>query len=723
MDERGHAEKPITTQTGVHLITLADALNCNIPDGAALTVDQIARYTARDVAAHLQRLPGPNTEPPLASDAAAMWRAQRRYLPFRPAVEDAVSTNTTTSPSDDLPAKLKPDGLVHVHKLWCKDASCRRAGDECWRASWLRNLAVHGADPKLNFEPDGKDYEDNKSCSMAAEGELDSAFDDELARGVVEPADDDDAANPRTFVRKHKFVVLEPPPPESPAPGASTPPAGPAPPDDADCDTDIEESMEDDEHIDASAALWWNDIAPGLYKLKTRMCIDLSRPGALNDATPQVPMRYASIEHVLRLLTPGCWVQSRDIVKGFNHVHLSRNLRRFMAFRHSRRGADGVREPRRRWRYRSMPFGWRAAPFVFSLLTAEICAAMAAAGYTATCYVDDILVIADTREECEEAGRYLNFLLEKAGFDFHKSGEKAADSKPSQRIVYLGFVIDTVRFTIAVPRDKCEALRSEIMSALESSDGRIPIRVFSSILGRLQWATSVFRGGRAHLRGGWMLKARAHTNRWKFVMRRDVEPMFHFFLTALSTRTADGGHGFLRAEARIWSSVVPVPVVVSKGDSSGDDHAGFGLVYGGDVLCGRWADKVALSTTTIELVPLLCGLRQFGDEWKGRLVVFGTDNSGTFFGINAGRLKGGINEAVDNALLAEIFDLCFEHSIDLLASWVPRSFNQLADDLSKLPLEALHARFPSLIVVPDPLPDIRRRVAQQAAAAGRKSTT
>ncbi len=92
-------------------------------------------------------------------------------------------------------------------------------------------------------------------------------------------------------------------------------------------------------------------------------------------------------------------------------------------------------------------------------------------------------------------------------------------------------------------------------------------------------------------------------------------------------------------------------------------------------------------------------------------MVFGTDNRGTFYGINCGRVKGGASGDVANALVVEIFEVCHRYNIDLVASWVPRSFNQDADDLSKLTRAQLHSRFPSLVEVADPLPAARAQVA------------
>jgi hypothetical protein len=84
-------------------------------------------------------------------------------------------------------------------------------------------------------------------------------------------------------------------------------------------------------------------------------------------------------------------------------------------------------------------------------------------------------------------------------------------------------------------------------------------------------------------------------------------------------------------------------------------------------------------------------------------VFTGVDNFGAFVSINAGRSRSS-NAA--NEVLMSIFELCYKWNIDICATWVPRDDNTVSDDLSKPPLSQLRLRFPSLVVVPDPLAPI-----------------
>ncbi len=706
-DERGHHELPLTTRTGSRSLQLAAALGAKLGRGAKFTVAQLGRALNRDVA--LRRFRDPNIAepvdiPPLACDADEMWRAQQAHLRFiLPKSWAAVKANCAW---DGFRSNLNPIGWLRAHSSRCtictnpfpwsacadppvgadgvplpsvpagrrQPAACRRRRPlaywqrartdgtvaSCEAGRMLFLLPIVGVNVALTFEPRFADMRDNMSCRNAPASELNKEVAGEVGRHAIELAPSC-PANPRTFVRKQEFAV------------------------DAAADADADDDA----------------IPVGVYKMKTRMCVDVGRDRCLNAASPSVPMRYAGAEHVLRLMSRGCFFQSRDLVKGFQQVGLHKRLRRLMAFRHGPR--------QRRWRYRCVPFGWSLAPFVFSLLTAELVAIVQAAGFRATAYLDDFLVLGDTKEECDAAAAFLDRMLDVVGFRTHRSKGQHV----SQRTVeYLGFVFDSRSMTVAIPLRKRDALRAELGSALSSR--RIPLRVFKGIVGKLQWASACVRGSRARLRILHAEKARAVALNFTFVdrARAGISSTLEWWVAALGRLERKGN--CVLAQTRIWAADRPLPVMVVKGDASGDSNCGFGAVFGDEAVFARWdavAGDLSESTTCLELAPILAAVRHWGERWASRLVVFGTDNRGTFYGINCGRVKGGASGDVANALVVEIFEVCHRYNIDLVASWVPRSFNQDADDLSKLTRAQLHSRFPSLVEVADPLPAARAQVA------------
>ena len=620
-----HHELAITQVTDDRLVSLTAALEGLVSSGEHLSRAMLGRRLNRDVALR-QQAPDPRlwgvepTAPPLASNAAALWRDVLHHAPWRLAPPGAPRVTT----------RLRVDGWLALHRSWCHCDS-----SECQAATALRDAISFGLDPHLPGSPLFSDFEDNRSCKEADPALLARDFEKELDRQAVEPVPatgvDLHPANPRSFVRKRVFNPLD-----------------------------------------------------GTYGSKDRLCLDASREGGANSVSTHRPIRYANVEHVLRLVTPDCWFQSRDLVKGFQQVPLRECFRRWLAFRADCGGSL------QRFRYRTMPFGWSEAPLVFSILTAEIVAAMGERGFACSAYIDDIIVIGSTKDECDAAGMALDELLASVGFQWHL--EDKGDLVSVQRIVYLGVEIDSTTMTLHLPDEKVASLSAEIEAALTGA--RVERRALEAIVGRLQWASACIRGSRGHLRSLYEEQAEARRRGHKWVHRHLLQTSLRWWLGALSQAT-DG--------VRIWAVDEVTQLAVFKSDASGDSHAdaGFGAVFGRTALVGRWEveDISEWSTTALELVPILLALRQWGDEWRDRLVVAGVDNSGAFFGVNTGRSK----EPRCNALLLEIFDLCHFYNIDLVASWVPRDWNTEADGLSKLPLPTLRQQFDEVVVVADPL--------------------
>ena len=76
---------------------------------------------------------------------------------------------------------------------------------------------------------------------------------------------------------------------------------------------------------------------------------------------------------------------------------------------------------------------------------------------------------------------------------------------------------------------------------------------------------------------------------------------------------------------------------------------------------------------------MLQACKEFGATWKGKIVRAGVDNAGVVYMINSGNAA-----APDCAdLLRQIADLEADFDFTLIASWVPREFNVVADTASR----------------------------------------
>ena len=99
-------------------------------------------------------------------------------------------------------------------------------------------------------------------------------------------------------------------------------------------------------------------------------------------------------------------------------------------------------------------------------------------------YIDDILILAESKELAREHVIGLIYLLENLGFVINKP---KSILEPTQSIEFLGFSVNSVQQELSLPAGKVKKIRAETRHLLEGN--QITARKLSQLLGRLQAAT------------------------------------------------------------------------------------------------------------------------------------------------------------------------------------------------------------------------------------------
>lgn len=141
------------------------------------------------------------------------------------------------------------------------------------------------------------------------------------------------------------------------------------------------------------------------------------------------------------ILQRGDWMISIDLKDAYLSVVMAEEHRRYLRFE---------------WRnqlfeFRCLPFGLSSAPRTFMKLLKPVMALLRQQGTRTIIFLDDILVMAQLKEDLMRQTRNILQLLQLSGFviNFEKS-----IFTPGQIIPYLGFVIDSVKMMISLPREK-----------------------------------------------------------------------------------------------------------------------------------------------------------------------------------------------------------------------------------------------------------------------------
>ena len=111
-----------------------------------------------------------------------------------------------------------------------------------------------------------------------------------------------------------------------------------------------------------------------------------------------------------------------------------------------------------------LPFGAKLSPGIFQRLTQAVKRMMARKGYNQlVVYLDDFLIIDESKIQCAEELNCLVQLLRKFGFAIHWG--KVID--PTTKITFLGIELDSLEMTLRLPEAKLQNFRDELHSLLQ----------------------------------------------------------------------------------------------------------------------------------------------------------------------------------------------------------------------------------------------------------------
>jgi hypothetical protein len=258
-----------------------------------------------------------------------------------------------------------------------------------------------------------------------------------------------------------------------------------------------------------------------------------------------------------------------------------------------------------------------------------------------------------------------------------------AKHRVGRRELYLGLLIDTEKMVITFDPIHTEATALQVASALDVVRGKaevVPEGDQRSLAGKFNWYAEVLQSGRTRTRM-WYLYGRHGLSLYdkQHVQLVDDLSWWHEVLSAWQRGGLSGlEFPILNAETALHD------LRVVQSDASGTD--GHGYFYGRAdepdpqyVAC-QWGDTTIYSSHQAELLSLLHYAESTADE--NCLLVWVSDSSSAVWSVNKGRCR----EDQGLEVLRRILELLDRRRITVVALWVPREENELADHLSHLAL-------------------------------------
>lgn len=206
---------------------------------------------------------------------------------------------------------------------------------------------------------------------------------------------------------------------------------------------------------------------------KPRLCHD---ERFLNLWIEQTPFKMETLRDIHRIVGKGAKMVALDEKSGYNQVKLSNECR----------GYFGIQFGGYVMQYNTLPFGWRASPYVYQTIGMVPTVYLRKKGICTTQYIDDRFGVENINQITGQivcgiavTGYALLELLTRLGYFFalHKSYLDGITS-----LKYLGFIVDSDRLAYILPVDKKETFKCLRTSILQLRE--IDLKTLQRFLGK-----------------------------------------------------------------------------------------------------------------------------------------------------------------------------------------------------------------------------------------------
>ncbi|KAG6456482.1 hypothetical protein O3G_MSEX009753 [Manduca sexta] len=314
------------------------------------------------------------------------------------------------------------------------------------------------------------------------------------------------------------------------------------------------------------------------------------------------------------------------------------------------------------YEFSGMPFGLSVAPRVFTKIMREAIGYLRHRGHKSVFYLDDILCIGDTYQQCYINVKETLNLLKCLGFviNYDKS-----NLTPRHTCKFLGFNYDAISLNLCLPPDK----RSKIMGLIIKFS-KLPlcsIREFSQLIGVLISACPA-------VKYGWMYTKILEQQKYLSLLK------YGNYDTKITPSKV------ILKDLHWWSRNIQTTVNFIRQPNydieiyTDASRSGWGAVSNDAKRSGRWKDTEKIHHINyLELMAAFLGLKSFANELRNCAILLRIDNTTAISYINR---MGGVQHAHLNNLARSLWQWCEQRNIWIFASYVNTKENK-ADAASR----------------------------------------
>jgi hypothetical protein len=379
------------------------------------------------------------------------------------------------------------------------------------------------------------------------------------------------------------------------------------------------------------------------------------------------------LKDALALIKPGEWLTSVDISEAFHHIPFNPSLTKYLRFAIQEDGRTRVFE------YSVLPMGLSSSPGIYTKVMKVPMSYLRIEGIRIIAYVDDLLIISESKDQAMRDTQRVLQVLAEAGFT---ANLKKSELTPTQHIQYLGMIIDTAKMTVSVPKVKIDTCKKAIKKVLSASQsGLLTGRLLMHLIGKLNSFHEAIRETRTHLLNLKLDQHKATGDRnWDATVHLGQASLdeIHFWRKNLSILAMQGRYFLLQppsVEINTDSSDYGFGATITKGDS---------LQIPKDLtqLQGRWSKVEAMKHINWkELQTIKMAIQHYGDllDWRHITIKVRSDNIVAVAYVN----RGGGRKQHLNQVMKEMSPWLKARDLTLHAEYIKGTLNVTADHLSR----------------------------------------
>ena len=176
---------------------------------------------------------------------------------------------------------------------------------------------------------------------------------------------------------------------------------------------------------------------------KVRLILNLNR---LNSFVAYHHFKMETIQQVLSMITPNCWMASIDLKDAYYSVRVHPAYQKYLKFAF----------PGSLYAYTAYPNGLASCPRQFTKVLKPPISLLRSHGHIVSSYIDDIYIQSDTYEGCVNSVLATFKEFDNLGFVIHP---EKSEFLPKQQIKYLGFILDSTSMKITLPSDRKQKIK------------------------------------------------------------------------------------------------------------------------------------------------------------------------------------------------------------------------------------------------------------------------